>query len=133
MYPRFRKLFAALTPAVAATLILALAAAGMPAAAQEVREPAPAAPSALLQSIDRAVEAAGKASQDDVGAAALSAGERADLSRRAGRLKADPVAGQASGGGKGRIILAVLGLAVSVGTTYYYLKFMKQQQEKEQK
>jgi hypothetical protein len=136
MHRKSRQLLIPFSRAVAAALILSVAAAGMPAAAQEARHPA-AAPSALRQSIDRAVEtaaaeAAVNAPHESARAAALTADEQADLSRRTRRLKANPVAGQASGGGAGRIILAVLGLAVSVGTTYYYIQYMKKQQEKEQ-
>jgi hypothetical protein len=124
MYRR-TKLLAAFIRAVAAILTVSVAAAGVPAAAQEAGS---AAPSALRQSIDRAVDASASAQTR----AALSDAERADVAQRARRLQTDPVAGQASGGGAGRTIMTVLGLAASAWSTWYMVQWMKKQQEKEQ-
>ena len=123
MYRR-TKLLAAFIRAMAAILTVSVAAAGVPAAAQE----ASAAPSALRQSIDRAVDASASAQTR----AALSEAERADVAQRARRLQTDPVTGQASGGGAGRTIMTVLGLAASAWSAWYMVQWMKKQQEKEQ-
>jgi hypothetical protein len=103
---RRTKLLAAVARAVAVALTLSVAVG--PAAAQEVRDRASTAPSALRESIDRAAS-------------------------RALRLEADPKPGQASGGGGGTVktIVAVLGIAASVWATWYTVQWMKKQQEKQ--
>jgi hypothetical protein len=124
---RRTKLLAAVTRAVA--VALTVSAAG-PAAAQEVREPVSTAPSPLRESISRAIENAAAMPQDAATPVALSNDERADVASRAGRLQADPVAGQASGGGTVKTIVTVLGIAASVWATWYTIQWMKKQQEK---
>ena len=123
---------AVFTRVLAAGLILSVAVSGTPAAAQEVGDQVTAAPSELRESIDKAVETAGTAPQDALDGAVLTAEERVDVVKRAGRLRADPVAGQASGGGKLRAIVSVLGIAASAWATWYTIQYMKKQQEREQ-
>jgi hypothetical protein len=105
------------TRAIAVTLILAVATAATPALAVEP-QPAPAPPSALRQSIDRAVTSADP----------LQGGAVADHVR----LQTAPAAAATGSGGGGRLILTVLTLAVSVGTTYYMMKWMEKQRDEQQ-
>jgi hypothetical protein len=131
---RNRRLLAAVARTVAAALTLSVAAAGLPAAAQDATDSTASVPSPLRQSIDRAVAAAGAvAPSDAVASAALSAAERADVVQRAERLKSDPVAGQArGGGGTFKTIVALVGIAASVWGTWYMIKSMREQQDRAQ-
>lgn len=87
---------------VSYTLTLTLVAAGLPALAR-----AEAAPDQLRASIDRALTAPGPAK-----------GPAAPVRRN---QDAGTVSGGGGGGG-GRMILALLGTAISVGATYYIIK-----------
>jgi hypothetical protein len=89
-------------------LTLTLGAAGLPALAQ-----AEAAPAPLRASIDRALAA-------PVPASAPPAPVRRNQS--GGTYSG-------GGGGGGRMILALLGTAVSVGATYYVIKQMKKSED----
>jgi hypothetical protein len=90
---------------VSSALTLTLLAAGLPTLAR-----AEAAPEPLRASIDRALSAP------------VPAGPAAPV-----RRSQDPGVAMSGGGGGGggRMILALLGTAVSVGTAYYMIKHMK--------
>ena len=90
---------------VSFVLTLTLFAAGLPTLAR-----AEAAPDPLRASIDRAL------------AAPVPAGEAVPV-----RRAQDPGVAMSGGGGGGggRMILALLGTAISVGTAYYMIKQMK--------